>query len=84
MEGAKPYGCHFGPYKTPAKETDPRHPPSNFYFAQEDLLFERRRGSDWTRSAPSAAWSAPEGVTRSQRKVSQASTTRRVPRAQMG
>jgi nucleoside-diphosphate-sugar epimerase len=48
MEGAKAYGCHFGPCKTPAKETDPRHLPPNFYYAQEDILFDRRRGKRWT------------------------------------
>ena len=30
LEGAKFYGAHLGPYKTPAKETDPRHMPPNF------------------------------------------------------
>jgi nucleoside-diphosphate-sugar epimerase len=25
LEGAKCYGAHLGPYKTPARETDPRH-----------------------------------------------------------
>ena len=29
IEGAKFYGAHLGPYKTPAKETDPRHMPPN-------------------------------------------------------
>ena len=36
IEGAKFYGAHLGPYKTPAKETDPRHMPPNFYYDQED------------------------------------------------
>ncbi len=51
IEGAKAYGCHFGPYKTPAKETDPRHLPPNFYFDQEDLLIERQKGKRWSWSA---------------------------------
>ena len=38
IEGAKFYGAHLGPYKTPAKETDPRHMPPNFYYNQEDYL----------------------------------------------
>ena len=31
MQGTKYYGSHLGPFKTPAKEDDPRHPPPNFY-----------------------------------------------------
>ena len=38
LEGAKYYGAHLGPYKTPAKEDDPRHMPPNFYYDQEDYL----------------------------------------------
>ena len=38
MQGTKAYGCQFGPFKTPAKETDPRHFPPNFYYDQEDFL----------------------------------------------
>jgi nucleoside-diphosphate-sugar epimerase len=40
VEGAKFYGAHLGPYKTPAKETDPRHMPPNFYYDQEDYLVQ--------------------------------------------
>jgi len=40
VEGAKFYGAHLGPYKTPAKETDLRHMPPNFYYDQEDYLVE--------------------------------------------
>jgi nucleoside-diphosphate-sugar epimerase len=47
-EGVKAYGCQFGPFKTPAKETDPRHMPPNFYYDQEDFLRERQRGRAWT------------------------------------
>jgi hypothetical protein len=36
VEGAKCYGAQLGPYKTPAKETDPRVLPPNFYYDQED------------------------------------------------
>ncbi|MBD2102422.1 NAD-dependent epimerase/dehydratase family protein [Leptolyngbya sp. FACHB-261] len=38
IQGGKAYGAHFGLYKTPAKETDPRHFPPNFYYDQEDYL----------------------------------------------
>jgi nucleoside-diphosphate-sugar epimerase len=48
IEGVKAYGCHFGPFKTPAKETDPRHLPPNFYYDQEDFLEDRQRGKGWS------------------------------------
>jgi nucleoside-diphosphate-sugar epimerase len=51
IEGVKAYGCQFGPYKTPAQETDPRHLPPNFYYDQEDFLKQRQRGKAWTWSA---------------------------------
>ena len=51
LEGAKFYGAHFGPYKTPAKETDPRHMPPNFYYNQEDYLKERSAGKSWSWTA---------------------------------
>jgi nucleoside-diphosphate-sugar epimerase len=51
IEGVKAYGCQFGPYKTPAQETDPRHMPPNFYYDQEDFLRDRQRGKAWTWSA---------------------------------
>lgn len=37
MHGTKWYGNHLGPFKTPAKEDDPRHMPPNFYYNQQDL-----------------------------------------------
>src|ERR1700726_4741727 len=48
IEGAKFYGAHLGPYKTPAKETDPRHMPPNFYYNQEDYLIEQSGGKSWS------------------------------------
>lgn len=48
IEGAKYYGAHLGPYKTPAKETDPRHMPPNFYYDQEDYLKEQSAGKNWS------------------------------------
>jgi nucleoside-diphosphate-sugar epimerase len=39
--GGKAYGSHLGPYKTPAKESDPRVMPPVFYYDQQDLLAER-------------------------------------------
>ncbi len=47
-QGGKVYGCHLGPFKTPAKETDPRHMPPDFYYDQEDFLKERQKGKNWS------------------------------------
>jgi hypothetical protein len=43
------------PYKTPAKEADPRHMPPNFYYDQEDYLIEQsgRKMWSWTALRPS-------------------------------
>ncbi len=51
MHGAKWYGSHLGPFKTPAQENDPRHMPPNFYYDQQDFIVERQRRKDWTWSA---------------------------------
>lgn len=51
MQGGKAYGCHLGPFKTPAKESDPRHMPPNFYYDQEDFLREHQHGKRWTWTA---------------------------------
>ena len=51
LEGAKYYGAHLGPYKTPAKEDDPRHMPPNFYYDQEDYLKIQSTGKSWSWSA---------------------------------
>ncbi len=59
MQGAKWYGVQFGaPYKTPAKEDDPRHMPPNFYYDQQDWLVERQKGKRWTWSGlrPHGVW----------------------------
>ena len=47
VEGAKWYGAHLGPYKTPAREDDPRHMPPNFYYDQEDYLKAQSVGKSW-------------------------------------
>lgn len=48
--GGKSYGEHLGPYKTPAKESDPRFMGPIFYNDQEDLLWREaeREGFAWT------------------------------------
>jgi nucleoside-diphosphate-sugar epimerase len=48
VQGTKYYGMHLGPFRAPAREDDPRHPPPNFYYDQQDLLVERQRGQSWT------------------------------------
>ena len=50
LQGSKYYGRHLGPFKTPAKEDDPRHFPPNFYYTQEDSLKRFREGHSWTYS----------------------------------
>jgi nucleoside-diphosphate-sugar epimerase len=47
-QGGKYYGCHLGPHRTPSLETDPRHLPPNFYYAQQDFVVEAQRGQNWT------------------------------------
>ncbi len=47
LQGAKAYGSHLGPFRTPARETDPRHMPPNFYYDQQDYLASLQRGRNW-------------------------------------
>ena len=51
IEGTKYYGSHLGPFKTPAKETDPPHMLPNFYYDQEQWLRRAQVGRQWTWSA---------------------------------
>ena len=50
-QGGKAYGADLGPFKTPAREDDPRLMPPNFYYDQEDLLRERGAGRPWSFTA---------------------------------
>lgn len=50
-QGGKAYGADLGPFKTPAREDDPRLMGPNFYYDQEDLLRERQRGKGWSFTA---------------------------------
>ena len=50
LQGSKYYGRHLGPFKTPARESDPRHFPPNFYYTQEDFLKALAGGKRWTYS----------------------------------
>jgi len=51
MQGTKWYGSHLGPFRTPAREDDPRHMPPNFYYDQWDYMVERQKGKSWTYSS---------------------------------
>jgi nucleoside-diphosphate-sugar epimerase len=48
LQGSKAYGSHLGPFRTPARETDPRHVPPNFYYDQQDYLAQLQRHSGWS------------------------------------
>jgi nucleoside-diphosphate-sugar epimerase len=52
LQGSKYYGRHLGPFKTPAKEDDPRHMPPNFYYTQQDFLVQLNQGKPWSWSCP--------------------------------
>lgn len=51
MQGYKVYGAHLGPFKTPARESDPPHMPPEFNVDQQTLLEERARTRSWSWSA---------------------------------
>jgi nucleoside-diphosphate-sugar epimerase len=46
-QGGKAYGADLCPFKTPAREDDPRLIGSNFYYDQEDLVRQRQLGKSW-------------------------------------
>jgi nucleoside-diphosphate-sugar epimerase len=51
FQGGKYYGCHLGPFKTPAKENDPRYLGPNFYYNQQDYLVDRASSAPWSWTA---------------------------------
>jgi len=57
VQGTKYYGSQLGPFKTPAREDDPRVAHANFYYDQEDYIIAHQRGSAWSWSA-----SRPHGI----------------------
>jgi nucleoside-diphosphate-sugar epimerase len=61
IHGTKWYGCHKGPYRTPALETDPPCADPSFYAVQQELIIRRQRNRDWTWSAlrPHTIWGLP-------------------------
>jgi nucleoside-diphosphate-sugar epimerase len=48
MQGTKAYGAAAGPFKVPAKESDPRYLAPNFYYVQEDHVRSLQEGKRWT------------------------------------
>ena len=48
VTGTKYYGSHLGPFRTPARESDPRHLGPNYYFDQIDWLTEFQQGKRWS------------------------------------
>jgi nucleoside-diphosphate-sugar epimerase len=58
MQGSKWYGSHLGPYPTPAREDQTRHPFPHFYFDQQAWLSAHQSGKSWTWSAlrPHGIW----------------------------
>lgn len=68
VQGSKWYGSTMGPYKTPARESDPSVLGNNtFYYAQQDNLEARQRGAPWTWSSsrPHAICDRSTGIARS-------------------
>jgi nucleoside-diphosphate-sugar epimerase len=61
IHGTKWYGCHKGPYRTPALETDPPCDDPSFYAVQQELIVRRQCDRDWTWSAlrPHTIWGLP-------------------------
>ena len=47
MQGYKVYGAHLGPFKTPARESDPGVPGAEFNAAQLTWLSHFQRGKTW-------------------------------------
>jgi len=48
VTGTKYYGSHLGPFRTPARESDPRHEGPDYYFDQIDWLTAFQRGKRWS------------------------------------
>lgn len=63
LAGTKWYGLHFGPFTTPARESDPGHIPPNFYYDQQRFLTEAsaRGGWAWSTSRPGVISGVTEG-----------------------
>ncbi len=51
LQGTKYYGQYLGPFKTPAKESDPRISVPHFYYDQQDFVTGLQQGKSWSWSA---------------------------------
>jgi nucleoside-diphosphate-sugar epimerase len=51
VHGTKYYGSTEGPFRTPAREDDPRGKLNTFYFDQEDIVIARAGSRHWSWSA---------------------------------
>ena len=51
VHGTKYYGSHLGPFRTPARESDPRSLQDNFYYHQEDHVRARHGREGWSFSS---------------------------------
>ena len=71
LQGSKFYGSDLGPYKTPARESDPRVAENNWYYAQQDFIIERSRGKawHWSASRPHAICDGEPDIARSLPKL---------------
>jgi hypothetical protein len=56
MQGYKVYGAHLGPFKTPARESDPGVPGAEFNAAQLAWLSQFQRGNAGTGMLSGRAW----------------------------
>lgn len=48
LQGTKAYGGHLGVFRMPARESDARYMPPNFYYDQQDFMVERQAGKAWS------------------------------------
>lgn len=64
VHGTKWYGCHVGPYRLPARESDPPGPGPLFYFDQHRLVAARSAGRawSWTSLRPHTVWGHSRGT----------------------
>src|SRR4051812_28834722 len=71
LQGSKFYGSDLGPYRTPARESDPRIAENNWYYEQQDFVAARSRDKAWRWSAsrPHAICDGEPDVARSLPKV---------------
>jgi len=64
IHGTKWYGCHQGPFATPAKEHHPRKSFEHYYYAQHDLITRLQQGQawSWVSLRPHTVWGRSQGT----------------------